>query len=420
MSMNNIKQLQKNILTKYIVALGILALFATIAFYILHISLKEYNNMGYVINLSANQKTLTQQITLDVLKLKSKNANVAKVKEKLKRHIQEMSDANLMLSSGKLSGEREVLLSTAIFKIYFGEINIKNRVIAYLHVAKQILEFPNDFNVQGLIDEIEIESEELLLDLDKIVKQHELEGERKLQNLQQLEAIAWLLTVLTILLEISFIFLPIVKKIVELNKNNFIKIDQLKNNLHTNSIQLDTVNSKLKKLDSTDPLTGLRNKIYLEEDINTALQMYQKHNAPYAILMMNVDDLKKVNDSFGNAVGDKVIQEISEILKSSVREEDKLYRVDGKEFLVLLKRIDYDDSVIFAEKIRQVIERHVFAHSNQEFRKTLSCGLYHSSIMEIKNVQSVLKLVTIALNTSKTHGKNRVTNVSHTGKRHLA
>ena len=158
-----------------------------------------------------------------------------------------------------------------------------------------------------------------------------------------------------------------------------------------------------------DVLTGLKNRLNLEHDIQVAIDTYQEYKAPYGALMFDIDWFKSVNDIYGHDVGDRVLIELSDILVSSVRQEDKVYRAGGEEFVILLKRISYKDIVKVAEKIRLVIEKHVFKVEDKEFSKTISGGLFHSSSCNAFDVKSVLKLIDNALYDSKASGRNRIT-----------
>jgi len=177
-------------------------------------------------------------------------------------------------------------------------------------------------------------------------------------------------------------------------------------------MKLREKNTKLKDIAHYDPLTGLRNRLYLESDINSVIQNYFEHHAPYAVLMFDIDWFKEVNDTYGHDVGDRVLKELSTILRSSVRKEDKIYRAGGEEFVILLNRIDLTNTTILAEKIRFLVQEHTFYVSDQEFSKTISCGLFHSSIVSVRDVKTVLKLVDNALYKSKKNGRNMVTNVA--------
>ncbi|MCD6172542.1 MAG: diguanylate cyclase [Sulfurimonas sp.] len=162
-----------------------------------------------------------------------------------------------------------------------------------------------------------------------------------------------------------------------------------------------------------DALTGLKNRLTLNADIEKTILNYNSHQAPYSILMFDIDFFKKINDNYGHDTGDLVLKELSNLLKLSVREGDKIYRAGGEEFVVLLNRISYEDTMRVAQKIRLVVQNHIFKVKDEEFSTTISAGLYHSSLVKIEDVKEVLKLADIALYKSKENGRNRVTDVGN-------
>jgi len=158
-----------------------------------------------------------------------------------------------------------------------------------------------------------------------------------------------------------------------------------------------------------DLLTGLRNRLTLKEDIENLIAQHKEHGAPYAVLMLDIDWFKNVNDTYGHDIGDLVLKELSKILLSSVRESDKIYRVGGEEFVILFNRIDYEDAVSISEKIRLLVQQHIFKANAEEFSKTISGGLYHSSSTNMSDVRLILKAIDEALYESKTQGRNKIT-----------
>ncbi len=176
--------------------------------------------------------------------------------------------------------------------------------------------------------------------------------------------------------------------------------------------KLANSNVKLKDLALYDPLTGLRNRLYLESDIEKVIGNHKERHSPYAVLMFDIDWFKEVNDTYGHDVGDLVLKEFADILMSSVREEDRVYRAGGEEFVILLNRISYEDAYGVASKIQAQIQNHIFNVNREEFSKTTSCGLYHSLLLRVRDAKKVLKLVDNALYESKTNGRNRITSAS--------
>ena len=413
----NIKQLQKKITIKYIIALSIIALLSTTAFYALQRVLKESNYTGQIVNISGKQRMLSQHIALDIHRIHSnregdtdyssyQSQQEAKI---LEEHITEMFEANKKLSTGILSPDVHIQLSSTIYNMYFGEMNVASRVQEYLSIAKKIIRAKSHEEMDALIKILDSKSETLLKDLNKIVQQYQLEGEVHLGQMHLLETVAWIVTIITLLLEVIFIFQPMVRQIILANSKKDDVLQHLEDTVELRTLHLQKANETLNNLALHDALTGLRNRFNLETDIQLALDKFNNYNAPYGALMFDIDWFKTVNDTYGHDVGDKVLVEFSNILISSVREEDKVYRAGGEEFVILLNRISYEDIIKVAEKIRSTIEKHIFNVSNETFSKTISGGLFHSSLFDASNVKSVLKFIDTALYASKINGRNRIT-----------
>jgi len=186
---------------------------------------------------------------------------------------------------------------------------------------------------------------------------------------------------------------------------------QAEKNLQQEHQLLRQANKKLEVLANHDPMTGLRNRLNMEKDIEAIIVQHNKHGSPFAVLMFDIDWFKTVNDDYGHDVGDRVLIEVAQLLELAVRQGDKVYRAGGEEFVIVLNRITYDDTLFRAEKIRNSIEKYVFKVQNIKINKTISGGLYHSSLIKTDKVKKILKLVDNALYESKTNGRNQISNV---------
>lgn len=363
---------------------------------------------------------LSQHIALDVYRVHASliadesmsSYGVDLTRKVLSQHVKEMLRVNNILSTGNLPNQQTAHLSPTIQDIYFGEMQLASRVQEYANTALSLLSQDNPTGIDELKQQIDQQAEPLLEDLNKAVNQYQLEGEEKLQYIKRLETIVWILTIFTLLLEVIFIFQPMVRYITSLNVSNDQALENLETTVELRTLHLENANNKLKHLASHDPLTGLRNRLELEKYIEKAIEHYTQNGAPYAIMMFDIDWFKSVNDTYGHEVGDQVLVEFSSIIESSIREEDKAFRAGGEEFVVLLNRITFDDSVQLTQKIRKLIEESVFKVQNKEFSKTISCGLYHSSIFDVNSVKDVLQLIDKALYESKNNGRNRLTIVN--------
>lgn len=412
---NETKSVQSGITYRYIVALSLIAILSTVAFYTLLTAIQSTNSTAYIVNISGKQRMLSQHIALDVHRIDDLLSTEDKssygyelVKVALISHAKEMLTANEILSTGKLPNQKNIILSPAMKDIYFGDMQLASRVEKYAKTALLLVENKGN-NKDELKQFIDKHSEPILIDLNKAVNQYQIEGEEQLEYIQTLETIVWILTIITLLLEVIFIFQPMAREIATLSSLNQKTLESLEATVELRTLHLENANNKLKHLASHDPLTGLRNRLELEKYIEDAIHQYNQHRAPYGIIMFDIDFFKLVNDTYGHDIGDLVLVEIAKILRTSIRENDKAFRAGGEEFVVLLNRITLEDSINVTQKIMQLVENKRFEKNGEIFTKTISCGLYHSSLFEVDSVKSVLGLVDKALYQSKANGRNQFT-----------
>ncbi|MCX8092856.1 MAG: GGDEF domain-containing protein [Candidatus Goldbacteria bacterium] len=159
----------------------------------------------------------------------------------------------------------------------------------------------------------------------------------------------------------------------------------------------------------TDPLTGLYNKTYINEQLKSFFSLSKRTNQPMAIIMIDIDHFKNVNDTYGHLCGDEVLKKISTILKEKTREINVIGRYGGEEFIILGPISDHKSTYYVAERIRNIIENTVFycEEKNANFRITISAGIAVWN-NKIKNYKELLKLADDALYLAKRSGRNQV------------
>lgn len=109
---------------------------------------------------------------------------------------------------------------------------------------------------------------------------------------------------------------------------------------------------ELRSLAERDPLTGLSNRLYFDASLRTAMPLALRHGEPLALMMLDVDQFKYVNDSFGHDVGDQLLREVSRRLQGALRAGDLLCRLGGDEFAVLLPQTDLEQARIIVDRLR--------------------------------------------------------------------
>jgi diguanylate cyclase (GGDEF)-like protein len=274
-----------------------------------------------------------------------------------------------------------------------------------------VIDLPEHEHKKVIILDIERFSEGLLADLDKVVLQFQKEGEARLQKIKDTKFMLLLLTLLVLGLEVLFIFRPMVAQIVSLSRLKEETLEHLERQVLLRTLHLEKMNQKLNRLAHHDALTGLRNRLNLESNIEEVIEASEKNGAEFAVLMLDIDWFKSVNDQYGHEIGDFVLRELAQILIKSVREGDHVYRAGGEEFVVLLNRISYPDAKQKAEYIRKSVAEHVFSANGIKLHKTLSGGLYHSSLLKVSNVKELLNQADKALYAAKKAGRNIIMEV---------
>ncbi|MDD5118815.1 MAG: GGDEF domain-containing protein [Sulfuricurvum sp.] len=172
-------------------------------------------------------------------------------------------------------------------------------------------------------------------------------------------------------------------------------------------IESRTLMDKLRDSSLRDGATRLYNRRFLEEFIDKSSEQALRSNISYAILMIDIDYFKMVNDTYGHDSGDIVIKTLAEILQESIRKADLAIRYGGEEFLVLLYNTTPEGAVQVAEKIRARFNEKKYHFGADTIEKTLSIGVAHFP-SQADSIWKVIKYADLALYEGKNTGRNRV------------
>ena len=169
------------------------------------------------------------------------------------------------------------------------------------------------------------------------------------------------------------------------------------------------LNAELEQLASTDYLTHLYNGRYFTQRGAEEFIRARRYQHPLALLMLDVDEFKKVNDTYGHEAGDSALQQVAQVLKSSVREIDFLARLGGDKFAVLLPNASRHDAALLGERIRKAIaDMHFKTPGDGMIRLiTISVGVaaYRD---EMAGIDDLLRNADAALYHAKNNGRNSV------------
>lgn len=181
------------------------------------------------------------------------------------------------------------------------------------------------------------------------------------------------------------------------------QVSQRTEELTRMNTQLVAQNVQLEALSVTDRLTGLFNRLRLDQSLEDELQRYLRFDVPFALLLIDVDHFKTVNDAHGHAVGDQVLQQFAAILGGSTRAVDLVGRWGGEEFLVVCRETQETGAMALAEKLRQDVAAFAFPVVGQ---RTASFGV--TSVCAGDTVARMMARADAALYRAKAAGRNRV------------
>jgi len=173
--------------------------------------------------------------------------------------------------------------------------------------------------------------------------------------------------------------------------------------------ELESSKERLKLLASIDSLTNLYNRRYFSKVTEHILDLAKREKEDVSLIMMDIDNFKSVNDTYGHQIGDEVIVALSNRLLESQRKSDVVCRYGGEEFVVLLPNTDLEGAIVVAEKIREDIGNiTVNLGEDSCLQFTVSIGVSMVKMKEERNLEVVLKRADDAMYEAKKSGKNRV------------
>lgn len=194
----------------------------------------------------------------------------------------------------------------------------------------------------------------------------------------------------------------ILNRNVEISVATLDYLTNIKNEIKNPKLIGEAFIGKIAEIASIDPLTKLYNRQYLFLKLKEELNRYMRYETTFSILMIDLDNFKAINDSFGHQKGDEILSKFGNILEISKRELDICARYGGEEFIIILPHTDKNESYKIAERLRLII-----IEKFQSENLTVSIGV--SNCPECgKTIESIIKKADDSLYNSKRMGKNRV------------
>ncbi|WP_159083969.1 diguanylate cyclase [Saccharobesus litoralis] len=175
------------------------------------------------------------------------------------------------------------------------------------------------------------------------------------------------------------------------------------NELNAAKTLLEEKNASLEQLATVDMLTGLHNRLKIEESFEVELNRYDRFHSVFSVILLDLDNFKQVNDEYGHLTGDLILVEFAKLLKTHTRNMDFVGRWGGEEFIILCPETDLIGAEFLADKIRFEVEQFSFPEVGHK-----TCSLGVTTIREGDSQQDIVLRADQALYKAKGKGKNLV------------
>ncbi len=166
---------------------------------------------------------------------------------------------------------------------------------------------------------------------------------------------------------------------------------------------------EMERISLTDPLTGLFNRRYFENYLQTEIARARRFNHPLSLVMLDVDHFKNYNDQLGHLNGDRLLRNLAGVLNKTVRNTDSVARYGGEEFCVILPEVSKEGAHLFSERLRNTIFSHPFKKREVQPNGHVSVSLGAATFpMDAQMTKELVEKADIAMYKAKKKGRNRV------------
>jgi len=164
----------------------------------------------------------------------------------------------------------------------------------------------------------------------------------------------------------------------------------------------------MKKLAITDGLTKTFNHRFFHELLEREWRRAERYNSVFSLMMLDIDDFKGINDTYGHLCGDELLKELARLLKGNLRATDVVARYGGEEFAIILPETSGDEASVTAERVRKAVEEHVFIGDESGLKITVSIGISSYPAPGLRDRSDLIRRADNALYDAKRARKNRV------------
>ena len=165
---------------------------------------------------------------------------------------------------------------------------------------------------------------------------------------------------------------------------------------------------RIAELIGTDPLTGCMNRRQFETRLSREWRQARRRNASLALLAIDLDHFKEINDRHGHPIGDGVLRDLGDIMKATARDTDAVGRIGGDEFVILLPDTGWQGAMTFAERLRKNVDDHAFGTDQLRLEITVSVGVATQKGSDDLDSSSLMEAADRSLYRAKSEGRNRI------------
>lgn len=383
------------------------------------------NSKKYEDEINLLQKKLSKANAVNVSieeRLAEKDLDIGKADKSVQKIIQIWRNINSSESLPKILSTIIRGLSTdldflycLLFQIYKDKDGIKLKVsiasdVAYFNIDELIgnklktFSIPYECADNSLINAIKSQTIQQMAHFHDIFKGSDLILEK--HTIDRLESIFIdrAITVLPITVQnnpFGCLVAVSLKEEVDSMEQNYLKLFAGQIEL---SISMTRLLESVKTLAVTDALTGLYNRRHFDETLIKEMKRSQRTKYPFTIITLDLDHLKRINDTYGHSAGDAAIAAIGNVLLKNARETDIAARFGGEEFALIMPNTDLEGGIVLAERIRAIIES-----KKVEGVGTITASIGVATYLKHANtIEDLLKIVDQAMYKAKENGRNRV------------
>ncbi len=258
--------------------------------------------------------------------------------------------------------------------------NLDKNLNQYASTIEEMLSNPSRVSKNDL-RKLKLASQTILDKFDNVVQQYEAESKEQIRNLRTLQLAFLIAIVALFLIQVFAVINPLLKIAEKLSAR-----------------LLDEAN--------IDPLTQLHNRRLLDTLSDQVIADFKRYKKALALVIIDIDDLKKINYTYGHAVGDEAIKIVAGTIRAVSRKSDKTFRTGGEEFLLILPNTRTEGAYVLVEKIRKGVQKSNKSSDIENFRFTVSSGV--SEVLASENsINNALKRADNALYQAKREDKNK-------------